>query len=167
MKITTNTCDLLIIDDRPVQIAFITILVFIGVLAQGLHMALAGEKTGLLLILLSLAFGIFVLPEKMQRQQVVFHRPEGWIELRKRSLRGMTKVRHQLGEIDRASVEDRPASRSGREYRVVLVIEEGQSVGRHPVTNFYSDKASNHRCVEAINRWLQDARQSDAAATKA
>lgn len=89
---------------------------------------------------------------------VVLHRPEANVELRRHSLFGASRVRYGLDEIDRAEVEESRSSESGSTYRVVPLIERGQSVGRHPVTLAYSSGSAHHIAADKINRWLEAAR---------
>ncbi|GKY88250.1 hypothetical protein [Sinisalibacter aestuarii] len=166
MKVTTDTPDLLIVEDRPLLIGIMLslfILVFVGV---GLSVTLSGEPLGLIFAIVGGGLGLFAFWAFVQRVQAVFHKPGAWVELRRRTIFGGTTVRHALDEIDRAEIEESRSSDSASTYRVVLVIEAGQSLGRHPVTEAYSSGAGHHRAAEAINRWL-DAARADANETPA
>lgn len=157
MKIVTDTPELLIVEDRPVVLALgliAFILVFIG---AGLAITLAGEWWGLLFALGGGGVGLVAFWAFVRRVQVVFHRPDGYVELRRRNLFGGSRVRHDLAEIDRAVIEESHGSDSGTTYRVALVIEHGQSAGRHPITLAYSSGRAHHRAAEAINAWLGNA----------
>ncbi|MCB1331195.1 MAG: hypothetical protein KDK28_17865 [Maritimibacter sp.] len=158
MKIVTDTPDLLIVEDRPVLLALGLIGFILAFVAAGLAMVLAGEWWGLLFAIFGGGMGFIAFWAFVRRVQVVFHRPEGYVELRRRNLFGGTRVRHALAEIDRAVIEESQGSDSGTTYRVALVIPAGQSAGRHPVTLAYSSGRAQHRAAEAINAWLQAAR---------
>lgn len=154
MKVTTNSPDLLIIEDRPIFIAIALILFTLAFSGAGLFMIAEGEWWGLFFMLFGggmgvLSFGIFV-----RRVQVVFHRPEGYVEVRRRNVFGAHKVRHDLTEIARAELQTNRGSDGPDTYRVVLVIDEGQSAGRHPVTRSFSNGSGHQTCMEAINDWL-------------
>lgn len=162
MKVTTDTPDLLIVDDRPLFIGIMLtgfILVFVGV---GVSIALTGELLGLLFALLGGGLGLGAFAVFVRRVQVIFHHPEGYVELRRRNLFGSSRVRHTLSEIARAEIEESHSSDNGTTYRVVLVIDAGQSVGRHPVTLAYSSGSGHHRAAEAINLWLAQVRRGAA-----
>lgn len=162
MKITSDTPDLLIVDDRPLFIGIMLtgfILVFVGV---GVSIALTGELLGLLFAFLGGGLGLGAFAVFVRRVQVIFHRPDGYVELRRRNLFGGSRVRHDLREISRAEIEESHSSDNGTTYRVVLVIDAGQSVGRHPVTLAYSNGSGHHRAADAINRWLAQSRRGAA-----
>lgn len=167
MKVTTDTPDLLIVDDRPLLIGIalgLFILLFVGV---GLAITLSGEPVGLIFAFIGGGLGFGAFWAFVRRVQVVFHLPDHYVEFRRRNLFGGTNVRHDLGEIDRAEIEQTRSSEGGTLYRVVLVIEQGQSTGRHPVTLAFSNGSSHHRIAEAINRWLDAARAQGKAGSRA
>lgn len=154
MKITTDTPELLIVEDRPVILALalvVFILIFVG---TGIGLTVAGEWWGLLLALFGGGMGFAAFWAFVRRVQVVFHRPEAYVEFRRRNIFGASRVRHALAEIDRAEIEESHSSENGTTYRVVLVVERGQSAGRHPVTLAYSSGSGHHRAAQAINSWL-------------
>ena len=158
MKVKKNTDHTLIVEEVPWLFAIfflMFILVFSGV---GIALLLDGELAGLAFLGFGAIIAPFMLYLFVRRVQVVFHRPEGYVELRRRNLFGGTRVRHALAEIDRAVIEESQGSDSGTTYRVALVIPAGQSAGRHPVTLAYSSGRAQHRAAEAINAWLQAAR---------
>ncbi|MEZ5721895.1 MAG: hypothetical protein R3D59_09655 [Paracoccaceae bacterium] len=94
MKILTDTPDLLIVEDRPVVLALALIgfiLMFVG---AGLAMILAGEWWGILFALGGGGMGFVAFWAFVRRVQVVFHRPDGYVELRRRNRFGGSRVRH-------------------------------------------------------------------------
>lgn len=157
MKVTHDDPDLLIVEARPWIFGLIFAggaLAFFGV---GVIRLMALDIVGLGFIaggaFLMLFFHLFV-----RRVQVVFHRPEGWVEIRQRTLRRYDRVRHDLSEIERAMVETSHSGEGGATHRVALVIPEGQSRGRHPLTNYYTGGQGAERVTKAINGWLDSAR---------
>ena len=96
MKIVTDTPDLLIVEDRPVLLALGLIGFILAFVAAGLAMVLAGEWWGLLFAIFGGGMGFIAFWAFVRRVQVVFHRPEGYVELRRRNLFGGTRVRHAL-----------------------------------------------------------------------
>lgn len=158
MKVLTDTPDLLIVEDRPVLIAVLLIvftLIFVGV---GLALLMAGEWFGLLFALGGGGAGFVAFWGFVRRVQVVFHRPERYVEFRRRNMFNDSSVRHGLEEIERAEVEETYTSEGSHAYRVVLVVPQGQSAGRHPITVAYSSGTAHLRVAEAINSWLERAR---------
>lgn len=158
MKVTTNTPDLLIVDDKPLLLGLmliVFILVFVGAAAM---IVMSGEPWGILFGLIGGGMGFAAFAVFVRRVQVVFHRPEGYVELRRRNIFGGSRVRHGLDEIARAELEESRSDNGGLLWRVALVIDEGPSVGRHPVTLAYTNGRGHQRVAEAINRWLDVAR---------
>ena len=154
MKISTDTPDLLIIEDRPILLGLgliVFILIFVGI---GVGLMLAGEGLGILFALIGGGLGFLAFWAFVPRVQLVFHRPEGWVEFRRKNLFGGSRERIGLAEISRAEIETSNGSEGGATYRVVLVVDRGQNVGRHPVTLAYSSGASHHMIEAKINQWL-------------
>ncbi len=154
MKITTDTPDLLIIDDRPLFLGIILVLFILVFAAIGLGLTFSGMAWGLIFVVIGGGMGFGLFWAFVRRVQVVFHRPDGYVEFRRRNIFGASRVRHALHEIDRAEIEESHSSEGGTTWRVVLVIERGQSVGRHPITLAYSSGTGHHETAAAINRWL-------------
>lgn len=153
MKITADTPDLLIIDDRPWMAGLglgVMLLVFLFVPVLMLR---EGNLLGLWFIpapfLVLLFIHIFV-----RRTQLVLSRPDVWAEIRVRSLLGFRKIRHRLDEIGHAMIETMYDSDKRPMHRVTLVFPEGQSAGRHPVTEAYAGGDAALAAADAINRWL-------------
>ncbi|MEC7764464.1 MAG: hypothetical protein VX874_21350 [Pseudomonadota bacterium] len=149
MKVTENTPDLLVIDFRPVLMSFAMIGFIIGFIVFGLLILADGDTAkGILVIGLGVVVGGVGFGAFVRRAQAVFHRPEGWVELRNRSIFGTKRVRHDLSEVSRAIVEELSDT-----ARVTLVIDTGQSAGRHPITQIYSS-GDKQPVADAINDWL-------------
>ncbi len=162
MKVTTNTPALLIVEDRPVVIAVALIVFTLAFVGFGLFVLAEGEWLGALFLVLGGGMGIACFAIFVRRVQVVFHRVDAadaagaYVELRRRTVFGASKVRHPLSEVSHAELESSRSSDGPDTHRVVLVISEGQSAGRHPITFAYSSGSGHQRCKEAINDWLSD-----------
>ena len=163
MKVDTDTTDLLVIEDKPVILGLmliVFILVFVGI---GLWLMLSGEIWGLLFAAIGGGLGFAAFFAFVRRVQVVFQRPEGYVEFRRRNLFGASRKRYALTEIDRAEIEESRSAEGGSTWRVVLVIGQGQNVGRHPITLAFTNSSGHRRAAEAINRWLDAARAEGVA----
>jgi hypothetical protein len=158
LKVAADTPDLLIIDDKPLLMGVMLIVFILIFLGAGFMIVMSGEPFGILFGLFGGGMGLVAFAVFVRRVQVVFHRSEGYVEFRRRNLFGGSRVRHALREIARAELEESRSDDGGPLWRVVLVIEEGQSVGRHPVTLAYTNGRGHQRAAEAINRWLDAAR---------
>lgn len=156
MKITTDTPDLLIVEQRSWLLGLgfgAGLLLLVGLTMTQAAAGAYAEALGLGLASLMLAvfFALFV-----RREQVVFYRTDGWIELRSRTMYGGTRrVRHGLDEVERAVLA---SSDGGETHRIELVIPVGQSTGQHPLTAIYTN-ANHTPTLERINAWLADARR--------
>lgn len=153
MKVTTDTPELLIIDDRPVLIGILMILFTLVFLGAGIAILLQGELMGLFFAAFGGGMGLLFFVVMVRRVQLVCHRPEGWVEIRRRSLFGAGKVRYPLTEVSRAVLES-TFSDGTPVHRVALEFDTGQSAGRHLLSETYVSGSSRGRAVEAINRWL-------------
>ncbi len=156
MKIVTDTPQLLVLDDRP---WILGIGMGAGVLAfvyAALQEVWDGNWGGLGFLLGAVAF-LGAMAVFVRRTQVVANAAEGWIELRSRTILGYTAVRHQIGEVERAIVETQRGDDSDT-HRVTLIIPEGESAGRHPVTPVYSSGDGAHLAAKALNVWLNNYR---------
>ncbi len=154
MKVTRNTADQLIVEERPWLIGLVLIvfvLVFTGV---GISMIAAGEFWGLVFLAAAAAAFLFIRIF-VRRVQVIFNRPQGWIEIRRRSMSGQSRIRHDLSEITHAEVETSNSGDGGPTHRVALIIPKGQSQGRHTLTDYYVSGQGSLKAAKAINDWLQ------------
>ncbi len=149
MKVRENTPDLLVVEYRPFWSGIALIVFILGFLVFGIAILSDGDTLrGVTVLLLGILCGGVGFGAFVRRAQAVFHRPEGWVELRNRSVFGTRRVRHDLSEISRAIVEELSDT-----ARVSLVIDAGQSAGTHPITTIYSS-GDKQRVADAINDWL-------------
>lgn len=161
MKVKRNTPEILVVGATPwltglAMIGFI--LIFAGV---SISLLLEGELIGLG-FLIGVIVGIGGFAAFVRRTQVVFNRPEGWVEIRSKTVLGMKVIRHDLSEISQAIVES-SHSDGTTTYRVSLIIPSGQSTGTHPLSPIYSNTADHHGVAEAINHWLSETRRNGIA----
>jgi hypothetical protein len=153
MKIKTNTPDLLVVEERPWLLGLGIILFTLIFAAVGLFMLTDGEWMGLAFLLIGGGLGLLGFFAFVRRVQVVFFRPEGWVELRRANALRRSTVRHDLGEISRAIVETSRGENADL-HRVTLEIDSGQSAGLHPLTQAYTNVGKHHAVARAINDWL-------------
>ena len=158
MKVTNDTPDLLIVDDKPVLLGIALILFILVFAGIGLGVTLSGEWLGLVFSLVGGGLGLGAFAVFVRRVQVVFHRPEGYVEFRRRNLFGGRSERFALGDVARAEIEESRSTENGPTWRVVVVIDGGHGPARRePVTIAYSNGRGHHRAADAINRWLDSA----------
>ncbi|MEP5154924.1 hypothetical protein [Planktotalea sp.] len=155
MKVTRNTQDILIVEDRPILVAGLLAFFFIGAVAGSLGALSSGELVAALVLLFSTVFvGLFIFAF-VRRVQLIFNRPQNTLTFRKRSLQGYSEVVHPLNELSHAVTEGSETKRS------VLIFKKGMSAGEHPVTGYLTDGKGPQRITDAINAWLKDAAAVD------
>ncbi|HHS93742.1 MAG TPA: hypothetical protein ENK63_00140, partial [Rhodobacterales bacterium] len=125
MRIKTDTPDLLIVEERPVLLGVLLVVFILVFVGGGLNLAFSGDPKGLLFALLGGGMGGAAFVALVRRVQVVFHRPGGYVEIRRRNVFGGARLRHDLAEIDRAVIEESNSSDGGTTRRVARVIETG------------------------------------------
>lgn len=156
MKVTRNTPNQLIIEERPWIAGAALVIMMLVMLGIGLDMILSGNPFGLL-VMAAMVIPLLFIFIFVRRVQVVFHRPEGWVEIRRQNIHRRSTVRHSLSEISSASV-DTSHSGDSPTHRVILHILDGQSAGDHPLTQYLVSGNGSHRAAEAINDWLAQSR---------
>jgi len=153
MKVTLNSPNKLIIDNRPVWpglLAMTFIMVGVGV---AWNMTIdQGDIAGLLIGIPFVAMGGLAFWAFVRRTQIIFCRDEGTIDIRRKSLTSQTRVVHALADFDRAEVETSRSSDTST-HRAVLILSQGMSAGRHPVTQAYYSGGGADRIARAINDW--------------
>ncbi|MDQ2095816.1 hypothetical protein [Rhodalgimonas zhirmunskyi] len=163
MRVWKHTDHTLIVEDTPWIFGLVLIIMFMVFASIGIGLIASGEWMGLMFLLIGLTVIPGVAFLLIQRVQVVFYRPEGWVEIRRINLlKGRQTIRHKLDEISRAIVQT-SSSGKGTTYRVALVIDHGQSAGTHPLTTVYSNVGKHHNVADAINAWLSPDQQAKAA----
>lgn len=161
MKITRNTPDQLIIESKPWLIGVMILLFILIFVAVGLAMIANGEWMGLFFVVLGGGLGVLAFWAFVRRMQVIFHLPKRYVELRRKPIFSMTRVRHDLGEVSRAIIEESRSSKGAILQRVTLEFDSGQSRGRHPLTEAYSNIGNPSAIADTINAWLDSARARD------
>lgn len=165
MKVRRNTPDLLIVEDTPWLFGLMItgfILVFCTV---GIVMMLDGQWMGLVFFFLGGGLGLVGFWAFVRRVQMVFHRPEGWIEIRRANVFRKLTTRYDLSGVHRAFVESTTGDNSTL-YRVTLTIENGGIRGTKPLTMAYSNVGDHRGVARTINAWL-DAEPTKASRTSA
>ncbi|WP_322867835.1 hypothetical protein U5922_017455 [Aquicoccus sp. G2-2] len=153
MKIRKNTDQTLIVGDRPWLIGVMLILFSLIFTGTGLAIVSQGDWMGLIFVAVGLImapafFAIFV-----RRVQVVFYRPEGWVEIRRKSVFGQRKSRYRIENVNAAKVES-TTGKNGTLYRVALNMTVAGVTGTKPLTKAYSNMGHPFEVAEAINRWI-------------
>ncbi|WP_299300979.1 hypothetical protein [uncultured Litoreibacter sp.] len=155
MKITRNTPEQLIVGENPVWVAVLLVsmgMIFLGI---GLSITLSGELMGLIFAAASLLPFSFLFIF-VRRVQLIFEASKGTLTIQRKNLRAATTVVHDLTDVQGAELETSHGDNS-RLYRVTLVLT-GQSAGRHPITQAYSNVGNHQGVHDAINAWLDSLR---------
>jgi len=153
MKIRKNTDHTLIVEDAPWLFSILIVFFILTFSGIGIAILMSGELAGLAFLSFGALMAPFALYLIARRVQVVFYRPEGWVEIRRANLLKTSKTRYEIGEIKRAIVES-TSGENGTLYRVTLIIEKGGIQGEKPLTTAYSNVGKHAESAQAINQWL-------------
>ncbi len=155
MKISRNTPEQLIVGENPVWVAILLVVMALIFLGIGLAITLSGEWFGLAFVAASLLPFSFLFIF-VRRVQLIFEASKNTLTIQRKTLRAATKVAHALQDVQGAELETSQGDNSTL-YRVTLVLT-GQSAGRHPITNAYSNVGNHQGVANAINAWLDSYR---------
>ncbi len=160
MKITRDTPDQLILENKPWVIGALMIFMFVVFTGAGLMAIASGEILfGALFALLGGGVSAGCFAAFVRRTMVIFDRPGGTINLRRKGVFGMTDVTHELRHLDRAVVQTSHSTdsdgHSSTTHRCAIILNGGMSAGTHPLTLVYSSGSGADRAADAINRWLR------------
>jgi len=161
MHISHQSNDLLIIDVQPWLIGAALSLFILIITGSGLAALMAGEGVGLILIAAGVGLGGVFLFLFVRRVQIVLDRNDGQLDIRRKTLRGMTHRTFALHHLKGAVIETSHSSDNST-YRVALILAPGESQWHIPVTNYYaSGLATKQRVAVAVNAFVdQDAPQA-------
>ena len=166
MKVKTNTDHTLIVEEIPWLFTIMIVVMILAFTGIGLGLVLSGEWFGLIFA----AAGVFFMPLFLfifaRRVQVVFYRPDGWMEIRRANILRKSKSRFDIDEVDRAIVQSTMGD-SGRLYRVTLLMKTAGIEGEKPLTMSYSNVGKHHEVAEAINAWLSTYRAAQTSPSRA
>lgn len=159
MKVTRNTSDQLILENKPWLIGSMLIFMFVVFVGAGLFAISAGQLlSGSVFALIGGGVSGLCFILLIRRTMVIFDRGTGTIDLRRKSMLGMTNVTHELKYLDRAIVEtSRSTDSDGHTsvtHRCAIVLIDGPSAGTHPLTIVYSSGNGADQAANAINTWL-------------
>lgn len=155
MKITDHTDDMLIIDDKPW---------FAGLAMAGFGLAF-GTLGVLIVIMVSLIGVVLIIIAAgtfygfyrfIERSQVVFYRPSGTVEFRKKSMRRYQRDSYPLADIEAAHVNEQLTNSSvgiGVLLSQLCLIRKNNA-GKLPFTTNYTSGAPYQDIANTINQWL-------------
>lgn len=150
MRVVSHTSEMLIVEDRPFLWAILLalgVLLGIGVFLSGL-MALdlirifwGGGFAALALVMFALI---------LRRVRIYFDRGRNLVELRTRTLRGTTRQKFRLQDLEQALVQISAGKRDM--FRLALAFTDPDRV--IPTRRAYDSGPSSQRAADAINGWL-------------
>jgi hypothetical protein len=154
MKVTRDTPGMLVLDEVPWLLAAVLALPVLGFAGATLALLVAGEWFGAAGALAGTALWVMALVVFVERLQLILDRGTDTVTLRRRTLWRYRQDRFALSSLSRVDVESRRGSKGGRVHRAVLVFDEGEDRGRHPVTEVFSSGSGAERTAAAVNGWL-------------
>lgn len=157
MKILHDTPDRLVIEDRPIVLAWILVGMIVVTSAIALWLLAEGDWTGLWLSVapvgFALAFFVFVV-----RVQATFDRMAGLVTIETNSLRRRTRETLPLTDLRRADVQTYLSTVAGpgrkRTKMSRPVLELAGAVEPHPLMQTYVAGGGAAEVAASINRWL-------------
>lgn len=161
MKVTRNTEDRLIVEDRPLLVTIVLGVLFLGTLAGAISAFAAGEFAVGVFFTCFTAFVALFIFVFVRRVQVIFDRLSGTLTFRAQNLMGYKEIVHPLDDLSHAIKEGYDTS------RCVLVFDKGMSEGTHPVTTYSTSGPRPQRITDAINAWLKTSVPVDSQSSKA
>lgn len=156
MKIVRDIPEQLIVENNPLLVTVLLIVMAAVFVAAGLIALLAGEVVfGLIWLGFTIPFfGLFFVLF-VRRNQLILDAGAGTVTHRRKSLLKYTEVIHELDHLDRAIVESSHSSEGGSTHRMSLVLSGGMDKGLHPFTLAYTSGSGARRGADAVNRWLE------------
>lgn len=158
MRLVRNLPHQLVIAHRPWGYALLT-GGFAAIFAiSSINLMLAGDIKGVVFIapvLLSVFFFAFLV----RPVRVIFDQPSNSVEIIKTRLTSRSRVRHNLDEIKKATLQSRLVGESGTQHQILLFIPKGQSAGHHALSE-YTGGAGPAYIANQINAWLDSARRA-------
>ena len=155
MKVTRNTPNQLIVEDRPFLITLLLGFILFASSAGALDAFSYGEFGVGLMLLFTTAFVGLCIFLFVRRVQLIFDRKKNTLTFRSRNLARYQEIVHKLDELSHA------VTRGGDTQRSVLIFNKGMSKGEHPVTKYSTSGPAPKRITDAINAWLKDSAAVD------
>ena len=91
--------------------------------------------------------------------QVILDTPTNTMTIRRRTFLGYSEVVHTLAYLSHAEL-DTSRSSDTPTHCPIFVLSGGMSEGHHKFTPAYQSGPGPARIVDAVNTWLNDARQN-------
>ncbi len=157
MRVSENSADRLILEERPWVFGIILIAAILGMCALALSSLMAGNIRDALGALVGIALLGLVFWGLVRRTFVIFDRASGSVTWREQSLTGLSETTHPLDSILRADTEESQTIRKrGHKptLRPVLCLGVGEGASSMPLHSHYTSGAGPGRTVETVNAWL-------------
>ena len=160
MRVVSQSPERLVIEERPWFWGVFYILFILSFSWAALQSALQAEFLGAALAA-AVAVGVTLLFLRyVERVWLVLDRTEGTAEFRRRGMRGLRRDSFPLDRVKTALAQRGGSGGDGETWRLVLLVEGASPV---PMTPYYQSGKGTKRCVEAVEGWLAEARQGQAA----
>ena len=152
MKVSIDTPDHFVIDHFPWRVVWVHIMFFAIFGTPGIFLILGGAfEMGLTFILGSLAFPAILGVWMWERSQLVFDRPSGTAEIRRRNLRAYTRLPLKLANVEKLSTPDKTSDHRGHLY---LHIAGGMDASTRQINVVRARWSRLNDAAERGNAWL-------------
>ena len=152
MKITRDHPDQLILEKRPWLFVTFLIVFMLIFMALGLPTAIYGNMIGLLFVLGGVIIPGIAFVTFVRRTMVVFDRPANSIEIRRKSILGITQDIYKISDLIGAivtTVDDH--NYNSKTSRCELEMKNGTNL---PLALIYTGGSGARRTAEKVNAWL-------------
>ncbi|MEL6167512.1 MAG: hypothetical protein AAFR35_02390 [Pseudomonadota bacterium] len=146
MKITRDTPDQLILENTPWVLGSLLIAGALGCTAFAMF-------SGAWFMLIGTAITLIMAGLVTRRTMVIFHGPETYFEVRRRTVLGLAVERHDLGVVTEAVVQTNAGGKNTT-YNVGVKLGDADTV---PLTRVSDSFRGRHELTaKRINNWLAD-----------
>jgi hypothetical protein len=162
MKVIRDTPTQLIVENTPWMFAIMLGIMALIAFATAFILLFSGSLVGGILVgLVSAVIFPFTLYYVVQRVQIIFDTPTNTMKIRKRTLLRYTTIAHDLHHLSHAELDTNiDSDDSTQTHCPIFVLSGGMSAGRHKMTPTHQSGHGPKRIVDAVNQWLNAARQN-------
>lgn len=168
MKITRETESQLIFESKSWLISIVLVFMMVSAVGMGLLFITMGIQEGIVIFvvmgaiipLVSIGMCTLFMRLFVRRTQVIFDRNAGTITFRTRDMQGYRQVVHDLAHLDHAVLRTSRSNDGDTLSKAVIVLSGGMSAGDHPLTNVSTNGSGPRNAVNAINRWIDNAKEA-------
>ncbi|GGX44279.1 hypothetical protein GCM10007385_10280 [Tateyamaria omphalii] len=152
MVIVRNIPTQLILAHAPWLLGGGLIICIVACAAAGLVLITAGERSGLLIVLLGAGVPLGIFAIAIKRDQVIFDVHSGTVTVQRRTVFKYQNAVYKLDTVRRADIDNVSDT-----ARAILTFHDAHPP--YPLVEAYNSGNGPHRAADAINSWLKSYRR--------